>query len=55
MTNTFDEAMKRFLVRSAADGGPGRSGQQALGTGYQSRLERPNHKIVLRNGPGPYN
>src|SRR5271154_5638591 len=51
----FDNAMKRFFVRAdvvtarkcRAAGPPDLS--------YQSKLRKPNHKLVLRNDPCPYN
>jgi hypothetical protein len=50
----FDNAMKRFLVR--AEVMTARNAVlPASGLGYQSKLRRPNHKLVLRNDLCPYN
>jgi hypothetical protein len=55
MTKHYDDAMKRFLVLGGIRLMPGRSGLLAPARGYQSRMGRPNHKLVLRNAFGPYN
>jgi hypothetical protein len=49
-----DNAIKRFLVR--AGGVTARNAAlPASRLGYQSKLRRPNHKLVLRNDLCPYN
>jgi hypothetical protein len=50
----FDNAMKRFLVRAEVVTARN-TVLSASGSGYQSKLRRPNHKLVLRNGLCPYN
>jgi hypothetical protein len=54
-TNTFDDAMKRFLVLDGTSHVSGRSGLLAPGKRLAERIGKANHKMVLRNAPKPYN
>jgi hypothetical protein len=50
-----DNAMKRFLVRTDVVTASNTSALPAPNLGYQSKLDRPNHKLFLRNDPRGYN
>jgi hypothetical protein len=51
----FVNAMKRFLVRATVCNSPENAALSTPSVGYQSKLPRPNHKLVLRNDLCPYN
>jgi hypothetical protein len=51
----FVNALKRFLVRSDVVAVRNAALPAPRDLGYQSKLGRPNHKLVLRNDPCPYN
>jgi hypothetical protein len=51
----FDNAMKRFLVRTDVVTASNTPALPTPNLGYQSKLDRPNHKLFLRNDPCGYN
>jgi hypothetical protein len=53
--NTFDGAMKRFLVLRGISRMSGHSGLLALGKELSEPNEKANHKIVLRKARQAYN